>query len=852
MAENYSINIDVTEKGLEDIQGRFDSLRDEIKETEKAIDKLTKTEGKSFQERKHNQKVADELRKKLAGLNLEYDGLSKVQTDLNAGLKATGDEMGSLQVQINNSVRRLEALSLAGEQGSKEFQDLTQHVNDLKSAQSGVKDMFKETKESIEHSGGAVHTFEGAVEGVAGALEVSAVAMSAFGMESEDVHHKILMVQQAMALAEGIKNIQHGAGAFKDMGASAVKALKGIKTGLLATGIGLFVVALGTVVAYWDDITHAVGLAGHEQEGYNEVLDATTSEMTSLFEELINVDIAFEQAREGTISKKEALDIYNDTLGDSIGQADNLAEAERLYASNTDAYIEATMARVQAQALIQMAAKERAEATRKQNEAEVNGVLSTFEKIKAFTLFQMGLYTEAADDIIENSGTRNIESAENFEKQAKELLKTQKDLEKKFNINADKSSKRRHRTRRKNHKTRVKDFIDVEERIFKLQNEFNNKRIHNIFRSAKHQYEKERIDILNNERIKQEDKEKLILALDENWKKRYAKILEDDRRREVDYEHGTQMMLLNLKEQTRESEIAILEKQREQEKEIMQRKFDDGEMTMKEFSERSIAMGEVGEKKLADINAKYDKIEFDKQDEQFKLLNELKETDREKEITALVESYEAKFEIAEGNAVLEIALQESLNKELEKLKDKHRKEEDKKDKEQVERKRVSMMQQLDIAHAGLGAIGDLVNALAGENEKSARRAFNINKAVGIAQAVISTAQGIMKAMAETTDVTPTQSLRFANALAVGIAGVAQVATIAKQKFQTTGSGGGGGDIPTPSSSGGSAQPSFNVVGSSGVNQLAELQMQPTQAFVVSGDITTAQSLDRNKIENATI
>ena len=106
MAENYQINIDVNSEGVEDIQGRFDSLRKEIKETEKAIDKLTDTEGKSFQERKHNQKVADELRKKLAGLNLEYDGLNKIQTEENKGLKISGDELGSLQVQINNSVRR--------------------------------------------------------------------------------------------------------------------------------------------------------------------------------------------------------------------------------------------------------------------------------------------------------------------------------------------------------------------------------------------------------------------------------------------------------------------------------------------------------------------------------------------------------------------------------------------------------------------------------------------------------------------------------------------------------------------------------------------------------------------------
>jgi len=47
-------------------------------------------------------------------------------------------------------------------------------------------------------------------------------------------------------------------------------------------------------------------------------------------------------------------------------------------------------------------------------------------------------------------------------------------------------------------------------------------------------------------------------------------------------------------------------------------------------------------------------------------------------------------------------------------------------------------------------------------------------------------------------------------------------------------------------------PEFNVVGDSGINQLAQLQQQPTQAFVVSGEVTSAQALDRNRVTNATL
>jgi hypothetical protein len=69
-----------------------------------------------------------------------------------------------------------------------------------------------------------------------------------------------------------------------------------------------------------------------------------------------------------------------------------------------------------------------------------------------------------------------------------------------------------------------------------------------------------------------------------------------------------------------------------------------------------------------------------------------------------------------------------------------------------------------------------------------------------------------------------------------------------------------GGPPTPDIGvpgvGGSQAPAFNVVGASGETQLADAigsqTQQPTRAFVVSSDVTTAQELDRNIIEGASI
>jgi hypothetical protein len=84
------------------------------------------------------------------------------------------------------------------------------------------------------------------------------------------------------------------------------------------------------------------------------------------------------------------------------------------------------------------------------------------------------------------------------------------------------------------------------------------------------------------------------------------------------------------------------------------------------------------------------------------------------------------------------------------------------------------------------------------------------------------------------------------------AGLVNVKKIASQQFQSSSSssGGGGGTPSAPEVA--QAAPQFNTIGSSGINQLAQLQQQPVQAYVVSGEVTSAQALDRNRIQNATL
>ena len=214
------------------------------------------------------------------------------------------------------------------------------------------------------------------------------------------------------------------------------------------------------------------------------------------------------------------------------------------------------------------------------------------------------------------------------------------------------------------------------------------------------------------------------------------------------------------------------------------------------------------------------------------------------------EEFDLKIERLQFEGATEIEITKQTNDEIENqmsLSGIRRRNIDRKTREeQIENAKAVADAQLTMAHDSLGAIGQLANAFAKDDEKNAKKAFNINKAVGIAQAVVSTAQGIMAQLA-----VPQDALTGANFVKAGIVaatGAAQIATISKSKFK-----GGGGETPSLDTSGGDAQaPSFNVVGDSGINQLAQLQQAPVQAFVVSGEVTTSQALDRNRVENATL
>jgi len=139
--------------------------------------------------------------------------------------------------------------------------------------------------------------------------------------------------------------------------------------------------------------------------------------------------------------------------------------------------------------------------------------------------------------------------------------------------------------------------------------------------------------------------------------------------------------------------------------------------------------------------------------------------------------------------------------------------------------------------------------LAGKDSK-------VGKAMAIASATISGVQGVQNAYTTAQKSPITLAFPAYPAISAGLAGAVALKNIASIKSVNP-SGGGGASVTKPSvPTGASTPPSFNVVGQSDTNQLASAiggqSQQPVQAYVVANDVTTAQSMDRNIIDDASL
>jgi hypothetical protein len=174
----------------------------------------------------------------------------------------------------------------------------------------------------------------------------------------------------------------------------------------------------------------------------------------------------------------------------------------------------------------------------------------------------------------------------------------------------------------------------------------------------------------------------------------------------------------------------------------------------------------------------------------------------------------------------------------------------------VETERLSSEQKIQMAFSVANSLMSIMNSLGKQDKAGAKRRFNINKALGIAQAGINTYMAVNAAL--TAGGNPIKLATGAQFVEAGVAltmGLANVAKISATKFND-----GGGNTPPPAGGGGGGMGGMGGGGGSTSAPALDLSFlnngqtkaQPIQSYVLATNVTSAQDaqqkiLDQSKL-----
>ena len=239
-------------------------------------------------------------------------------------------------------------------------------------------------------------------------------------------------------------------------------------------------------------------------------------------------------------------------------------------------------------------------------------------------------------------------------------------------------------------------------------------------------------------------------------------------------------------------------------------------------------------RKENEIKLKFQNEAIAKEDEQWLRMQQLNLEKSDYDALVRQQKYEKEYIAAEGNAELQLALKkEYLKKE-----------------EESEKENADAIKKIDQEKAK--AREQWLSAGANTLKQAATllgESTDAGKAAAVAGATIETYQAAVSSYNSLSGI-PFVGPAL-GAVAAGVAVASGIANVKKILAVKTPNGGGGGGAPTAAPA-----PSFNIVGPSGTNQIAESiagkESQPLKAFVVGGDVTSQQSLNRGIVQNATL
>lgn len=348
-----------------------------------------------------------------ASNNSGTDAFSTRLAELNAKVEEGGLTMRQM-TQVMKEYQTIAAQagmqSPIGQEALQNAASLKDEIGDIKAATTALSSDFV----GLDTAVAGIETGTAVFQGFQ-----SAVAMT--GVESEALMQTMVKLQAAQGLANaattianklnsdsvlGIKLRSFYEKAYSVVVGESTGALKNLKLAMAATGVGALVAGVLAAIGAFGDLKEMIFGVDETQKALDGTIEAYTKGAEDATTKTTEMQVQFDLAKKGVISKEEALKFYNDTLGDTFGQATNLNDAEQNFINKKDDFIKAAAERAQAQAILALAAQEQAKYLEKEILASNDFEKGMLDLEKEFADETIGKYQEAAAALISRATAR--------------------------------------------------------------------------------------------------------------------------------------------------------------------------------------------------------------------------------------------------------------------------------------------------------------------------------------------------------------------------------------------------------------------------------------------------------------
>lgn len=347
MAQNEIVNV-LTIK-TEDSQKTIKGLKKEISDLKKVLDNaVIGTE--EFEQANRDLKVAqNELKAAMTGqkqsvdaLDGSYDALVQEMAKLKKEWRATADvvkrdDLGKQIDNINNQLKELDA-TIGNNQRkvgayAEEFgKALNQNNDTVAASAASFKQALNEQDDATISTRTKLESVQKVTAGLASGYAAVQGTMALFGIENENLEKTFVKLQAAMAIAQGVggmKDLVEGLSRGKVAFAGAtngvkmfIKGLSGVQKAIIGTGIGALVVALGVLIAHWEDIVNLFSNtdAIDDLQGDIDRLGETFKQLDA------DIDFDIRVAEAVGKTKEEIIELRRTLAKDKLAQAESAVD----------------------------------------------------------------------------------------------------------------------------------------------------------------------------------------------------------------------------------------------------------------------------------------------------------------------------------------------------------------------------------------------------------------------------------------------------------------------------------------------------------------------------------------------